>query len=129
VPVAIDYASTADHWIGDDTFLPPFFAAFWGEREMRVQVRYGEAIWGDDPQALLEEAKVWIDSELLDIQAVFRHRENGIERGNQDFVEGVLDSSFEKPPGFHTFASRFSKPTFAHVRHLAAFKQRCFDNS
>jgi len=70
VPVAIDYASTADHWIGDDTFLPHFLRRF-GEREMRVQVRYGEAIWGDDPQALLEEAKVWVDSELLDIQAGF----------------------------------------------------------
>ena len=67
VPVAIDYASSADHWIGDDTFLPHFLRRF-GEREMRVQIRYGEAIWSDDPQVLLDEAKTWIDSELLDIQ-------------------------------------------------------------
>lgn len=66
VPVAIDYASTADHWTGNDTFLPHFIHRF-GEREMRVQVRYGEAIWNDDPQATLDEAQAWIDAELLDI--------------------------------------------------------------
>lgn len=67
VPVTIEYKSTADHWIGDDTFLPHFLRRF-GEPEMQVQVRYGEAIWGDDPQTLLEEAKSWIDAELLDIR-------------------------------------------------------------
>lgn len=71
VPVAIDYASTADHWIGDDTFLPHFFRRF-GEREIPVQVRYGVAIWSDDPQVLLENTKIWIDAELKDIVESFK---------------------------------------------------------
>ncbi|MDO8971232.1 MAG: lysophospholipid acyltransferase family protein [Saprospiraceae bacterium] len=66
VPFAIDYASTEDHWIGNDTFLPHFLRRF-GEKEMRVQIRFGEAIWGDDPQELLESAKLWIDAELREI--------------------------------------------------------------
>lgn len=67
VPVAIDYANPADHWIGNDTFLPHFMRRF-AEREMRVQVCYGEAIWGDDAQAMLEDAQTWIDSEIADIR-------------------------------------------------------------
>ncbi len=67
VPVAIDYASKADYWVGKDTFLPHFLRRF-AEPELRVQVRYGEAIWNDNPQELLEEAKAWIDSELKDIK-------------------------------------------------------------
>lgn len=71
VPVAIDYASTADHWIGKDTFLPHFIRRF-GEREIQVKVSYGEAIWSDDPQVLLDDAKIWIDAELLDIGHSFK---------------------------------------------------------
>ncbi|MFN0176351.1 MAG: lysophospholipid acyltransferase family protein [Saprospiraceae bacterium] len=70
VPVAIEYASTADHWIGKDTFLPHFIRRF-GEREIQVHVSYGEAIWSDDPQVLLENAKIWIDTELLEIRDGF----------------------------------------------------------
>lgn len=67
VPVAIDYSSAEDHWIGKDLFLPHFFRRF-GQPEILVQVHYGEAIWNDDPQELLLETKAWIDSELIDIQ-------------------------------------------------------------
>lgn len=70
VPVAIDYASTADHWIGKDTFLPHFIRRF-GERELLVKVSYGEAIWSDDPLVLLNDAKIWIDAELLEFQNSF----------------------------------------------------------
>jgi lyso-ornithine lipid O-acyltransferase len=67
VPVAIDYSSTEDHWIGKDLFLPHFIRRF-GQAEIKVRVHYGEAIWNDDPLELLSETKAWIDSELLDIQ-------------------------------------------------------------
>lgn len=70
VPVAIDYADPADHWIGDDTFLPHFLRRF-GEKQMRVTVHYGEAVWNDDPEELLREAQTWIDAELSDIQQGF----------------------------------------------------------
>lgn len=60
VPVAIVYADTADHWIGSDTFLPHFMRRF-AERQMHVRVCYGEAIWSDDAQVLLERTQTWID--------------------------------------------------------------------
>ena len=66
VPVAIDYSTKEDHWRGKDTFMPHFFRRF-GQPEIRVQVRYGEPIWNDDPLILIEEAKQWIDSALIDI--------------------------------------------------------------
>ena len=67
VPVALDYASVDDYWIGNDTFLPHFLRRF-GQPNIAVQVRYGEAIWNNDPEELLQEAQTWINAELLDIQ-------------------------------------------------------------
>lgn len=67
VPVAIAYASKADHWIGNDTFLPHFIRRF-GERHMHVQIHYGEAIWSDDPEVLLEETQAWINAELREMR-------------------------------------------------------------
>lgn len=67
VPVAIDYSSTEDYWVGKDTFLPHFFRRF-SQPKIWVQVRFGEAIWSDNPQELLDETKQWIDSELVDIR-------------------------------------------------------------
>jgi 1-acyl-sn-glycerol-3-phosphate acyltransferase len=67
VPVAIDYASTKDYWVGNDTFLPHFIRRF-GEKSMKVRVSYGEAIWNDDPVSLLNEAQSWINAELLEIR-------------------------------------------------------------
>jgi len=75
VPVAIDYGSAEDHWIGKDTFLPHFIRRF-GERELNVKVSYGEAIWSDDPQVLLNDAKIWIDAELLEIRNSFKFESN-----------------------------------------------------
>lgn len=63
VPVAIDYASSQDYWVGDDTFLPHFLRSF-AQKTIKVKVRYGEAIRSEDPQELLEKAKAWIDSSL-----------------------------------------------------------------
>lgn len=64
VPVAIDYGSVADYWVGDDTFLPHFLSRF-GNRRTYVEVRYGEAIQEEDPQEMLRKAQNWIDGELL----------------------------------------------------------------
>lgn len=67
VPVAIDYASAKDYWVGNDTFLPHFLRRF-GEKSMKVRISYGEAIWNDDPVALLQEAQTWINAELNEIR-------------------------------------------------------------
>lgn len=66
VPVALDFESSADHWVGDDTFLPHFIRRF-GEKKKRVQISYGAPIWSEDPQELLDKTKSWIDSELQNI--------------------------------------------------------------
>lgn len=67
VPVALEYASVADHWIGNDTFLPHFFRRF-GEKQMRVEIRYGEAIWGNDSEKLMAETQSWIDASMAEMQ-------------------------------------------------------------
>ncbi|MCC7465294.1 MAG: 1-acyl-sn-glycerol-3-phosphate acyltransferase [Saprospiraceae bacterium] len=67
VPVAIEYASAKDYWVGNDTFLPHFIRRF-GEKNMKVRISYGEAIWNEDPVSLLEEAQSWINGELAEIR-------------------------------------------------------------
>lgn len=69
-PVAIDYGSTEDYWIGKDTFLPHFVRRF-GEKNMYVYVRYGPPMQHSDPQILMEEARQWIDNQLVDIRRTF----------------------------------------------------------
>lgn len=66
VPAAIEYASPADYWIDDDTFLAHFFRRF-GERRMRVWVRYGPPLQGDDAQILRQKTKDWIDNQLPEL--------------------------------------------------------------
>jgi 1-acyl-sn-glycerol-3-phosphate acyltransferase len=70
VPVAIEYRSTADYWIGDDTFLAHFVRRF-SEKEMLVYVRYGQPIESTDPEYLMEKAQTWINGELKTIQKSF----------------------------------------------------------
>jgi len=70
VPVAIEYRSPKDYWIGDDTFLPHFLKRF-AEKEMHVFVRYGTPIQSDDPEYLKNTAKTWINAELQAIQKSF----------------------------------------------------------
>lgn len=63
IPAAIEYGSPADYWIGEDTFLPHFIRRF-GEKNMRVAVRYGEPIQSEDPDFLLRETQEWIDAQI-----------------------------------------------------------------
>ncbi len=67
VPVMIEYGEIADYWIGNDTFLPHFFRRF-GEKKIRVFVRYGPACKGSDAKDLLDQTRVWIDQQLQDVQ-------------------------------------------------------------
>jgi 1-acyl-sn-glycerol-3-phosphate acyltransferase len=67
VPVAIEYGSPDDYWLGNDTFLPHFLRRF-GEREMHTYLRYGPTLQGGDAPEMLRQARAWIDAELLEIQ-------------------------------------------------------------
>lgn len=68
VPVAIEYSTPEDYWVGDATFLPHFFQRF-GEREMRVRIRYGNPISGTDANELMTRTKTWVDAQLADFHA------------------------------------------------------------
>lgn len=75
VPAAIEYTTPKDYWIDDDTFLAHFFRRF-GERRMRVSVRYGPPLHGDDAQILREKTKEWIDNQLLEMAKTFTPADN-----------------------------------------------------
>lgn len=70
VPVALEYGSAADYWIGNDTFLPHFIRRF-GEKHMRVAVRYGAPLYSDDPVFLLSETQKWIDAQIPEMRREF----------------------------------------------------------
>jgi len=70
VPVALEFGSAADYWIGDDTFVPHFFDRF-GEKFMDVYVQYGAAMQREDAQELLEKTQKWLDAHILALRKEF----------------------------------------------------------
>ena len=66
VPAMIEYGETADYWIGNDTFLPHFFRRF-GEKRVRVFVRYGPPLLGTDAKELMTQTRAWIDAQLREV--------------------------------------------------------------
>ena len=67
VPVALEYGSADDYWFGNDSFLPHFIRRF-GEKNMRVAVRYGPAIRNENPDELLAQTQTWIDAQIPDLR-------------------------------------------------------------
>ena len=67
VPVAIEYGSKDDYWVGDDTFVAHFFRRF-SEKKMRVAVRFGFPILGSDATLLSAQCKSWLDAQLPEMQ-------------------------------------------------------------
>ncbi len=70
VPVALEYRSPADYWIGEDTFVPHFFDRF-GEAHMDVLIRYGRAIQGENGAELLEKTQKWMDAQIQALRREF----------------------------------------------------------
>ncbi len=70
VPIAVEYRSPQDYWVGKDTFLPHFLRRF-GEKEMHVYLHFGPKIESADGLEMLAKARAWVDAELQDIQAGF----------------------------------------------------------
>lgn len=66
-PIALEYQQTNDFWVGDDTFIRHFLECF-GKFRTYVRVHYGDAIYGTDPQRLMETTKETIDQQLMDIR-------------------------------------------------------------
>lgn len=70
VPVALEYSTPKDYWVGSDTFLPHFIQRF-GEKHMRVSVRYGAPIRSDDADELLRQTQQWIDAQIPKMRREF----------------------------------------------------------
>lgn len=67
VPVAIDFDNELSHFTGDDTFLPHFLSCF-GQKRQRCLVAFGEPMYSDDPDFLMEKTRSFIDGALADFQ-------------------------------------------------------------
>ncbi|MCB0525514.1 MAG: 1-acyl-sn-glycerol-3-phosphate acyltransferase [Lewinellaceae bacterium] len=78
VPVAIEYQSAEDCWIGNDTFLPHFMRRF-ALPEMPVMVRYGKRIDSEDPDYLIKTSTDWINEQLKTMQKSLRGSEKNVE--------------------------------------------------
>jgi 1-acyl-sn-glycerol-3-phosphate acyltransferase len=70
VPVALEYGSAKDYWIGNDTFLPHFIQRF-GEKNMCVSVRYGPPLRSDDADFLMTQTRQWIDEQIPEMRREF----------------------------------------------------------
>ncbi len=66
-PVAIEYQDQDMAWIGDDTFFPHFIEHF-GRKRVRVKVRMGEIMRGDDSLELKRRVTDWMNVNLLEMR-------------------------------------------------------------
>jgi lyso-ornithine lipid O-acyltransferase len=67
VPVALEFGTPDDYWIGDATFVPHFLKRF-ADRRVFVRIRYGNPVAGDDSAALLTQTRIWMDEQLVAFQ-------------------------------------------------------------
>ena len=67
VPIAIEYADTADAWTGNDTFIPHFMRTF-GKAKMAVWIDFGAPILDANWEQLLEKTQTSIDAKVADFQ-------------------------------------------------------------
>ncbi|MBK9015007.1 MAG: 1-acyl-sn-glycerol-3-phosphate acyltransferase [Saprospiraceae bacterium] len=70
VPMAIDYKYKSDAWVGDETFVPHFIRCF-GRKNTYVKIRYGQPIFSDTVDLLVQTTKQWIDENMLAIRQEF----------------------------------------------------------
>lgn len=64
LPIAIDFKTLDDAWIGEDTFIPHFIRCF-GKWRTEVKISYLEPILSDDVDYLISQSKKVIDVEML----------------------------------------------------------------
>ena len=64
VPVALCFADARDFWVGDEGFLSHAGRRF-REKELHVELRYGPALQSAEAEKLMEDARNWIEAQLL----------------------------------------------------------------
>ncbi len=66
IPVAQEYKSKDDLWLKDNVFQQ-FYSQF-GKCKSEIKISIGAPIQGESPKELMENAKNWIDTKLLQMQ-------------------------------------------------------------
>lgn len=72
VPIALEYKYISDYYV-DIPALKMYFRSF-GKLWTPCALSFGQAISDDDPVALCNKTKTWIDEQLLKMQHEFGHR-------------------------------------------------------
>ena len=67
IPVALDYQYNEDYFVGDSTFVPHFLSCF-AKPKVKVRVFYGQPLFNEEPEALLQTTKATIDDQLNTIR-------------------------------------------------------------
>ncbi len=62
--LAIEYENPKIAWVDDDLFLPHFFEIF-GQKAIRVKLRFSQPLLHSDGTALKEQTQDWINQQLL----------------------------------------------------------------
>lgn len=69
VPIAISYDDVADAWIGKESFIPHFLRSF-GKPEMYVRIHFGDPVFDDNAEMLMEKTRAVIDNKLAEWEEI-----------------------------------------------------------
>lgn len=72
VPIAVSYDDVADAWVGNEWFIPHFLRSF-GKREMHIRIHFGDPIFDENYETLMEKTRVVIDDKLAEWKGVVEY--------------------------------------------------------
>jgi 1-acyl-sn-glycerol-3-phosphate acyltransferase len=78
VPIAIEYSTPDDAWVGKDTFIPHFLERF-GQRRIFIKMRYGQPIRNEDFERLTAQTQDWVDAQIAQIRKEWFEEEGAWE--------------------------------------------------
>lgn len=68
LPVAMEYGSDADYWVGKTPFLTHFVECY-GQRRVFACAQYGPPLVAEDAESLRQKAQAWLDHQLKALRA------------------------------------------------------------
>ena len=74
-PMAIEYEDQDIAWVGDDLFIPHFISHF-GQKRVRVKVRYGEPILESTGEELRIQTYNWLSTSLNEMRQEWDEQSN-----------------------------------------------------
>lgn len=75
LPVALEYESVEDAWVGDETFTPHFIRTF-GRKKTKAKIRFGPPMEDSDGERLRARVTAWMQENLAEMQEAFGHPKN-----------------------------------------------------